>query len=125
MKILLDTHIYLWVVMDHPKLSQEARRLILDADEVFISSASIWEIAIKVSLGKIDANVEQLVQEIQNCGFVELPIRATHAAAVRNLPDYHRDPFDRILVAQALCEPLRLLSADARVRKYSDLVITV
>lgn len=125
MRILLDTHIYLWWLQDHPKLSQAARAMIVAATDVYISSASIWEASIKIGIGKLDADIEQLVAEIDNSGFKELPVAARHAAMVTRLPDLHRDPFDRILVAQALCEPLRLLTADAILRGYSELVEVV
>lgn len=125
MRLLLDTHVFLWAVTDNRKLSQAARKLILDAEDVFISSASIWEAAFKVGLGKLDADMNLLVVEIAASGFSELPVRAVHAAMVRDLPDIHRDPFDRLLVAQALSEPLRLVTADAHLSKYTDLVITV
>lgn len=125
MRILLDTHMYLWWLQDHPKLSQAARAMIVAATDVYISSASIWEASIKIGIGKLDADIEQLVAEIDNSGFKELPVAARHAAMVTRLPDLHRDPFDRILVAQALCEPLRLLTADAILRGYSELVEVV
>jgi PIN domain nuclease of toxin-antitoxin system len=125
MRILLDTHIYLWWLQDHPNLSQAARSRIAGASQVYVSSASIWEATIKASIGKLAVDVNQLVVEIANSGFDELPISARHAAMVAKLPDIHRDPFDRILVAQALCEPLRLLTADAMLSGYSELVETV
>ena len=125
MRLLLDTHIYLWAVTDDRKLSKHARKLITEADDVFVSSASIWEASIKVGLGKLDADVNLLVAEIATSGFKELPVRAVHAALVRDLPDIHRDPFDRLLVAQAISEPLRLLTADGYLGAYSELVITV
>lgn len=122
MRILLDTHIYLWWLQDHPNLSLAARTKITEASEVYVSSASILEAAIKARIGKLEVDVNQLVIEIANNGFQELPVLAKHAAMVTKLPDIHRDPFDRILVAQALCEPLRLLTADAVLGNYSDLV---
>ncbi|CAM2160198.1 type II toxin-antitoxin system VapC family toxin [Paraburkholderia tropica] len=125
MRLLLDTHVYLWALMDDRKLSKVARKLILDADEVYVSSASIWEASIKSSLGKLDVDIEQLVEQIEASGFRELPVRALHAARVRSLPDIHRDPFDRMLVAQALTEPLRLMTADAHLSKYTELVLSV
>jgi PIN domain nuclease of toxin-antitoxin system len=125
MRLLLDTRIYIWAVMDDPKLSKAARKLILEADDVFVSAASIWEASIKSGLGKLEADVNLLVSEIEASGFIELPVRAAHAAMVRDLPDIHRDPFDRLLIAQALCEPLRLLTSDSHLAAYSDLVITV
>ncbi|AQV96984.1 PIN domain nuclease [Cupriavidus necator] len=125
MRLLLDTHVYLWSVTDDRKLTTAARKLILDADDVFVSSASIWEASIKAGLGKLDVDVNLLVSEIEASGFSELPVRAVHAAMVRDLPDIHRDPFDRLLVAQALSEPLRLVTSDGHLSKYTDLVITV
>ncbi|MDQ2822912.1 MAG: type II toxin-antitoxin system VapC family toxin [Pseudomonadota bacterium] len=125
MRILLDTHIYLWWLQDHPHLSPAARVRIVAATDVYVSSASIWEASIKAGLGKLDVDIDQLVGEIANSGFQELPISARHAAMVTRLPDIHRDPFDRILVAQALCEPLRLLTADGILRGYSELVEAV
>jgi PIN domain nuclease of toxin-antitoxin system len=125
MRLLLDTHIYIWAVMDSRKLTKAARKLIVDADDVFVSSASIWEASIKAGLGKLDADLNLLVSEIEASGFSELPVRAAHAAMVRDLPEIHRDPFDRLLVAQALCEPLRLVTADAHLAAYSNLVLTV
>jgi len=122
MRILLDTHLYLWWLQDHPHLSAEARARILDATEVYVSSASIWEAAIKAGLGKLNADVEELVREIERCGFCELQISARHAAAVRSLPSIHNDPFDRLLIAQAISEPLRLLTHDSKLKDYSPLV---
>ncbi|WP_158902301.1 type II toxin-antitoxin system VapC family toxin [Burkholderia sp. L27(2015)] len=125
MRLLLDTHIFLWSVTDDRKLTKAARKLILDADDVFVSSASIWEASVKAGLGKLDVDVNLLVSEIEASGFLELPVRAVHAAMVRDLPDIHRDPFDRLLIAQALLEPLRLVTSDGHLSKYTDLVVTV
>ena len=125
MRLLLDTQVFLWSVTDDRKLTKAARKLILDADDVFVSSASIWEASIKAGLGKLDVDVNQLVSEIEASGFSELPVRAVHAAMVRDLPDIHRDPFDRLLVAQALSEPLRLVTSDGHLSRYTDLVVTV
>ena len=124
MRLLLDTHIYLWSVADDRRLSKQARALILNADDVFVSSVSIWEAAIKIGLGKLDADINLLVSEIEASGFSELPVRSVHAARVRGLPDIHRDPFDRLLVAQALSEPLHLLTSDSHLSQYTSLVIT-
>ena len=122
MRILLDTHVYLWWLQDHPNLSSAARTRIVSATDVYISSASIWEASVKKGIGKLDVDIDQLVTEIENSGFQELPVSARHAAMVTRLPDIHPDPFDRILVAQALCESLRLLTADGILRGYSELV---
>lgn len=122
MRLLLDTHVYLWAVAGSAMLKPGTRRLIEAADRVYVSAASIWEIAIKAKLGKIDADPQALVAAIDASGFVELPVRAEHAAAVARLAPHHGDPFDRLLVAQATVEPLRLLTADAALEAYSDLV---
>jgi len=98
--------------------------LVDPAHEVLFSAASIWEVAIKAQLGRLTPGVspEELVEAAVESGFRELPIRAAHAAAVFRLPFHHRDPFDRILVAQAVVEPARLLTLDAVLGRYSDLV---
>ena len=123
MRLLLDTHIFLWAVAGSASLKPAARRLIESADQVFVSAASIWEIAIKARLGKIDAEPGALVAAIGESGFVELPVTAAHAAGISALPTHHHDPFDRLLLAQALAEPLRLLTADAELARYSDLIV--
>jgi PIN domain nuclease of toxin-antitoxin system len=125
MRLLLDTQVFVWITQDNPRLSKAAKALVLDASEVFVSAASIWEIAIKARLGKIDADPQRMAQAIAESGFSELPITAQHAAGVEQLADHHKDPFDCLLVAQALAEPLRLVSADHQLAKYSDLVIQI
>ena len=125
MRLLLDTRLFLWAVAGNPRLKPATRRFIESADQVFVSAASLWEIAIKARLGKIDADPLALVAAIDDSGFTELPVRAQHAAAVATLKLHHKDPFDRLLIAQALAEPLRLLTADAALVGYSDLVMLV
>lgn len=124
MRFLLDTQVYLWYLTDSSRLTAAARDRIEGADDVFISAASVWEIAIKMGLGKLesDASLDDLVQGIGASGLLELPVTARHAARVAQLPPIHRDPFDRLLVAQALDVPLRLLTADSALAAYSDLV---
>lgn len=130
MKLLLDTHVAVWAVLNDPKLGGAARRLIDDADELIVSTATIWEIAIKHALlGKrrdsmvLSGHAAQ--DQFEAAGFTLLPITAAHAAAVDDLPPLHGDPFDRLLVAQALTEPLRLLTRDARLADYGALVTVV
>ncbi len=123
MRLLLDTHIFLWVVAGNSALKSPARRIIEGADKVYVSAASLWEIAIKSRLGRIDAEVDELIAAIDASGLLELPVRAVHAAGVAKLPLHHTDPFDRLLIAQAIAEPLRLLTADAMLARYSDLVL--
>ncbi|MHB1506031.1 MAG: type II toxin-antitoxin system VapC family toxin [Sulfobacillus sp.] len=122
MRWLLDTHVYLWYLADSAQLSAKARRLIAGGDEVFVSAASIWEAAIKVASGKLEVDLTAMVEGIAVSGFIELPVLARHAAAVSTLPPHHRDPFDRLLVAQALQEPLRLLTCDPMLASYQAAV---
>lgn len=122
MQILLDTHIFIWWLKDDQQLSKKARIAIVDADVVYVSSVSIWEVAIKIQLGKLDANIRELVDSIEDEGFLELPLKAKQAAIVTELPPIHRDPFDRMLIAQAVSEPLRLLTSDKILKGYSELV---
>ena len=125
MRILLDTHVFLWYTKADRKLSTKSRSMIQNAIEVYVSSASIWEAAIKVRLGKLDVKIDDLVKAISSSGFLELPITAEHAAAVDRLSDLHRDPFDRILLAQAITEPLTFLTADEILKDYSRLVTII
>lgn len=122
MRLLLDTHIFLWAAVGSASLKAGARRMIQEADAVFVSAASLWEIAIKAHLGKLQADPDALVAAIDDSGFIELPIRAVHAAGVAKLPALHKDPFDRLLIAQSVTEPLRFLTADTALRAYGDLV---
>lgn len=123
MRILLDTRVFLWSVMGSGKLGKPVRDLIEAADEVWVSAASIWEVAFKLALGRVDADVDEVARSIEASGFRELPLDARHAAAVSRLPAYHADPYDRLLIAQAMTVPLRLLTVDPVLRRYSDLVI--
>lgn len=125
MRLLLDTHVYLWCLADSARLSRQARMQILRADEVFVSAASIWEAAIKSALGKLRAAPAALAEGIAASGFRELPVTSRHGALVAQLPAHHRDPFDRMLIAQAMHEPMHLMTLDAALRQYSDLVIVV
>ena len=119
---LLDTSAFIWWLSDHRKLSAEARRLVLDgANPVWLSAASIWEMAIKVSLGKlrVPGNLDDLVEtQTRANGLQVLDIRARHASATMSLPPIHNDPFDRMLIAQAQSEGLVLLSPDGLIAQY-------
>ncbi|MGA7875602.1 MAG: type II toxin-antitoxin system VapC family toxin [Desulfoferrobacter sp.] len=125
MRLLIDTQIFIWAVIDSDRLGAKARQVMLDAAQIFVSAASIWEIAIKSKLGKLEGDPREFVAAIEQSGFHELAISAQHAAMVHELPLHHRDPFDRLLIAQSLCEPLRLLTADKNLSQYSELVMTV
>ena len=125
MRVLLDTHLLLWAMARSRRLPKEARSLILDAEnEVFYSAASIWEVAIKSELRRRDfkADATRLVRALADGGFSELPVTAAHAMRVTGLPAVHRDPFDRLLVAQSLAEPMTLLTNDAILVGYGPLV---
>jgi PIN domain nuclease of toxin-antitoxin system len=125
MRLLLDTHIYLWWVQGCRHLSSSTRSLISNAEEVYISSVSIWEIAIKTKLGKLTADIEELIDAIEDSGFLELPLLAKHVTELQHLPNLHKDPFDRILIAQTISEPLKFLTIDATLKDYSELVTMV
>ncbi|MCX7117032.1 MAG: type II toxin-antitoxin system VapC family toxin [Legionellales bacterium] len=122
MKLLLDTHIFIWWLNDDVHLSQKAREFIDVADDIYVSSASIWEAAIKVQLRKLNVDIDLLVKSINSEGFIELPISIKHASSILKLGHHHRDPFDRILITQAMCEPLKFLTSDKTLQIYSDLV---
>src|SRR5882762_731418 len=125
MRFLLDTHIFLWAVQGNASLKPRVRRMMEAAEQIYVSAASIWEIAIKARLGKIEASAVDVVEAIAESGFLELPVRALHAVRVAELPLHHTDPFDRLLVSQAMAEPLRLLTVDTMLCQYSDLVTLV
>ena len=122
MRLLLDTHIFLWYLAASRKLTKSVLTRIEMADVVYISAASIWEAGIKIKQGRLQANIDDLYEGIVSSGFVELPISAKHSVMAANLPEHHRDPFDRMLIAQAMCEPLRLITADGLLSQYSELV---
>lgn len=128
MNLLLDTHVALWAITDSPKLPPKARELILSPKtNVWISAASVWEIAIKHALGRGDMPVsgEDAARYFRESGYRFLAVEPEHAVAVEGLAAHHQDPFDRILVAQALAEPMRLMTHDPLVARYSDTIITI
>lgn len=119
MRLLLDTHVALWSFDENPTLGGEALKAIMDEEnEVLVSFVSVWEICIKQALGKLDAPLD-LERAIQLCGFRLIGIRLEHVLAVRDLPLHHRDPFDRMLIAQAQVENLTLVTRDPRILKYN------
>lgn len=125
MRLLPDTHIlYRWFY-DPEKLSSVAVTTIEDAEEVFFSSASFWEIAIQTGPGKIKADPPQILHWAEKSDFIELPVFAKHTLTVATLPPHRSDPFDRLLISQAMSEPLHLLTADAQLKPYSELVVLV
>ncbi len=123
MRILLDTHTFLWWITDSPRLSERAREVLADGrNEILLSAASSWEIAIENALGRLEVpggDVEVVIaSEIVDQGFIALPIEHAHAWRVASLPPHHRDPFDRILVAQALVEGVPILTSDSALARY-------
>ncbi|HRI29042.1 MAG TPA: type II toxin-antitoxin system VapC family toxin [Chitinophagales bacterium] len=121
MRLLLDTHTFLWYYSGSAELSDAARACIDDINnEFWISTASLWEIAIKHSIGKLDldGSFEEFCQDVVNKGFIFMPIDIAHLITLAGLPFHHRDPFDRILVAQAITENLNFVSKDSIVDDY-------
>ena len=127
MRVLLDTHAYLWWLADDADLSYEARDLLADPrTTAYVSAASVWEIAIKTKLGRLRLRKEVAMSEIVEVAsndFLELPIRARHAAQAGALPRHHDDPFDHMLVAQAQVEDLVLVTRDGKLRDYDVLIV--
>lgn len=127
MRALLDTHAFLWWISDDHRLSDRAREIIGDGrNELFFSAASGWEISIKVGLGRLEVpdKLERFIgDQLFRNAITALPIYLSHALHTRTLPDHHRDPFDRILIAQALLEEMPLLSTDPQIARYSVEVV--
>ena len=123
MKLLLDTHTLLWWLDDNPTLSSKARQAISrEKNIIYVSAVSAWEIAIKKSLGKLEAP-DNLQEVCASNDFIELPISMKHALIVTRLPKHHEDPFDRLLIAQAMSEKLTLVTRDARIINYDIAII--
>lgn len=122
--MLLDTHLLLWALASPSKLSAKTRQRI-ESSEVFASAASIWEISIKSALGKLQANPAEVLSGIEPAGFDHLSVAGKHAAKVAELPHLHKDPFDRLLVAQALVEKMILLTDDDVLGAYGAFVEVV
>lgn len=123
MNILLDTHIVLWWLNNDEKLLETHREIISNTDNLsFISAATIWELSIKIKLGKLKI-VDNYIDELQQESFFELPISWFHANQVKNLPLIHKDPFDRLLIAQAQIEEMTLLSVDQNIKQYDVRVL--
>ena len=124
MSLLLDTHVVLWWLLDDTTLSEDVKARLDDDPDVWVSAATIWEVAIKEAVGKLEAP-PNVAEEIAGSGFRQLPISFEHAVAIGHLPLLHRDPFDRILVAQARCEGLTLVTRDRRIHRYDVDLLTV
>jgi len=119
-KVLLDTHALLWWLSDSEKLGPTAREIIADpAHDILVSVVSLWEIAIKIRIGKLDADLIEITDAIPTEGFALLQITPEHLKVLMGLPMHHRDPFDHLLMAQALCEQASFLSGDSQMTHYS------
>lgn len=122
MSLLLDTHVVLWWLTDDPTLADEIKDRLDREPDVYVSAATIWEVAIKQAIGKL-SEPPRLPERIRDSGFTPLPISSEHAITAGRLPMIHRDPFDRMLVAQAQCEDLTLVTRDANCQKYDIAVL--
>lgn len=119
MRVIVDTHIFLWQFFDDPRLSKPMREIIEDQSiELLLSDVSIWEIAIKVQIGKLPFDMRDIEREVKRCGYIRLPIERAHVAAVATIKRYHNDPFDHLLIAQAMVERAPVLSAAQHFGAY-------
>jgi PIN domain nuclease of toxin-antitoxin system len=125
MRLLVDTHIFYWFFYEETRIPVDARLAMEAADKLYVSAASIWEIAVKVRIGKLKADPIQMIGNLSRSGFLELPITAIHTVKIATMPLHHNDPFDRLLVAQAQAESMRLLTTDSKLSRYGDFVIQV
>ena len=125
MRLLLDTNALLWALTNGPRIAPVRELLLNDENEVFVSTVSWWEIAIKTRIGKLDASLPELRATAQESGFLELPLLGSHAETLATMPRYHNDPFDHMLVAQAMAEPMRLITGDAILSQYTPLVLLI
>ena len=127
-RLLLDTHLVLWWLSDDPRLPRPVLEMVQAPEvEVFVSQASLWEMAIKVSIGRLQVDLVSLERQVPLQGFQWLPISNAHLLAVRDLEcdSDHRDPFDRLLVCQSRVEPMLLLTGDSLLKRYGSTVIVV
>lgn len=124
MRLLLDSHVFLWWKAADPRLSSPMVHAIAEAEEVYISAATTWELGLKVSLGKLRLP-ESVEDGIAAAGFTELPVHFRHTREAVVLPPHHHDPFDRMLVAQARCEGLTLMTHDDKITQYEVAVLRV
>jgi PIN domain nuclease of toxin-antitoxin system len=122
MSLLLDTHVVLWWLTDDPTLSDDIKTRLDHDPDVYVSAATVWGVTIKQAAGKLTEPAD-LPERIRGCGFAELAINSEHAIAAGRLPLIHRDPFDRMLVAQARCEDLTLVTRETQCQKYEVAVL--
>ena len=122
MRLLLDTRILLWWVLADRKLSKNVVSVLASPEnDVAVSAACLWEIAIKKMLGRIDVDLDELLSSVSADGFTELPVRFSHSLTLASLPRHHDDPFDRLLIAQSIAEGRRLVTKDAAILRYTGI----
>lgn len=125
MRLLLDTHILLWTLAGSARIDSVKELILADETEIFVSVASLWELATKIAIGRLNADLSELRRFVRDSGFFELPVKGEHTEKMVTLPLIHRDPFDRMLVAQAMAEPMKLITVDGTLQQYTDLVMLV
>lgn len=127
MRLLLDTHFAFWWQTGDPRVTEEVRSVVDAADETFVSSVSLWELTIKAGLGKVRIDLPAFAEQVESMGFTWLPIENAHILTLTLLPSFddHRDPFDRLLVAQSMSEPIILLTVDGKLGRYGSTVRVV
>jgi PIN domain nuclease of toxin-antitoxin system len=123
MRLLLDTHVVLWWLTDDPTLTEDIKTMLDHEPGIYVSPATVWEVAIKQAVGKL-LEPADLPERVRDSGFIELPIKFEHAIVAGRLPMIHRDPFDRMLVAQARCEDLMLVTRDTDIQQYDVSILT-
>ncbi len=125
MRLLLDTHVLLWTLAGFARIEPVRELILSDKTEVFVSAASWWELATKISIGKLNEDLSELRRCSYDSGFLELPVRSEHTEKIVTLPLIHRDPFDRMLIAQTMTEPMKLITVDTILAQYTDLVMLI
>lgn len=125
MRLLLDTNALFWALSNSPRIDPVRELLLADENEIFVSTVSWWEIAIKTRIGKLEASLPELRAAAQKSGFLELPLLGSHAEILTTIPRHHNDPFDHMLVAQAMAEPMRLITGDGVLARYTSLVMHI
>lgn len=126
MNLLLDTHILLWWLNGDKKLPEKIKHLIAQPEnDVYVSHISLWEMQIKIMIGRLRADLDAIIKQLPKNDFLELPSRTTHILTLSRLPMHHQDPFDRLLIAQAISEPLHFVTCDRQIARYQDLLLLI
>ena len=123
MRVILDTHIALWVFSADKRVDPIQNLILSEETEVFVSVASLWELAIKIGLGKIEADLGEIRWAIVESGFTELMVKGAHTEALLQLPPYHKDPFDRMLIAQSITNKYPIMTDDDKIKLYGCQIV--